>query len=63
MLTTQFNERKRRLIKNVGSKVLWSFENMMERHSLVGNSAVLDAREDDAGRRLLAALEDVLRND
>jgi beta-hydroxylase len=45
MLTERIAQQKRRLIKNVGSKMLWSFESMMERHSLVGNSAVLDPRE------------------
>jgi len=42
MLIDRLAQTKRRLIKNVGSKMLWSFERTMERRSLVGTEAVLD---------------------
>lgn len=39
-----FAETKRRLIKDVGSKALWSFERTISAHSLVGDAALVDRR-------------------
>src|SRR4051812_29617942 len=45
MLTQRLADTKRRIIKDVGSNLLWRVERTMERNSLVGTEAVLDAAQ------------------
>jgi beta-hydroxylase len=42
MLYETLSDRKRRIVKDVGSKLLWSLERSIVRHSLVGDAALLD---------------------
>lgn len=42
MLHETLSDRKRRLVKDVGSKLLWSLERSIVRHSLVGDAPLLD---------------------
>ena len=45
MLKDMLQERKRRIIKDVGSKLLWSFEETIRKRSLVATTPVIDPRE------------------
>ncbi|MCH8247621.1 MAG: aspartyl/asparaginyl beta-hydroxylase domain-containing protein [Bacteroidetes bacterium] len=40
-----FQKRRRMLVKNLGGKVLWKFEQYIAKNSLIGDSTFFDARE------------------